>query len=56
MKINTTIKTNQEQEILEIIREEAKQIPFGVLSISLLIKDGRIMRVEASTTKREYKI
>jgi hypothetical protein len=50
------IKTNQEQEILEIIRKEAEQIPFGVLSIALIIKAGRVMRIEASTTKKEYKI
>lgn len=48
--------TSQEREILGIIDEEAKQIPFGILSVELVIKDGKIVRVETSTTKKQYKI
>ena len=51
-----TVTTSQEREILGIIDDEAKQIGFGKLSIELIIKDGKIVRVEASSTKKEYKL
>jgi len=45
-----------EKEIIDIITNECKFTPFGVLTLELIVKDGKVVRVEASTTKRCYKV
>ena len=54
--MNDNILSGRERELLKIIRKEMKDIEFGVLTIDLIVKQEKIVRVEASTTKRAYKI